>query len=87
MFNLTWTPHSSLEKDNSLKHSCGSPRIGCLEYIYNLQIVLILQDMLLAATLIQDAAASRNMNFKTDERSIRLVEYNDVHTLINALCK
>ena len=25
-------PHSSLEKDNSLNHSCVSPKMGCLEY-------------------------------------------------------
>ena len=31
MCNL-WTPHSSLEKDNSLNHSCVSPKMGCLEY-------------------------------------------------------
>ena len=31
---LSWTPHSSLEKDNSLNHSCVSPNnMGCLEYI------------------------------------------------------
>ena len=29
---LSWTPHSSLEKDNSLHHSCVSPNMGCLEY-------------------------------------------------------
>ena len=32
MCNLSWTPHSNLEKDNSLNHSCASPRMGCLEY-------------------------------------------------------
>ena len=33
MCNLSWTPHSNLEKDNSLKnHSCVSPKMGCLEY-------------------------------------------------------
>ena len=32
MCNLPWTPHSSLEKDNSLNHSCVSPKMGCLEY-------------------------------------------------------
>ena len=31
MCNL-WTPHSNLEKDNSLNHSCVSPSMGCLEY-------------------------------------------------------
>ena len=30
--NLSWTPHSNLEKDNSLNHSCVSPMMGCLEY-------------------------------------------------------
>ena len=31
--SLHWTPHSSLEKDNSLNHSrCVSPKMGCLEY-------------------------------------------------------
>ena len=30
MCNLSWTPHSNLEKDNY----CVSPRMGCLEYIY-----------------------------------------------------
>ena len=33
MCNLSWTPHSSLEKDNSLNHSCVSLKMGCLEYI------------------------------------------------------
>ena len=28
------TPHSSLEKDNSLNYSCVSPIMGCLEYLY-----------------------------------------------------
>ena len=32
MCNLSWTPHSNLEKDNSLNHSCVSPNMGCLEY-------------------------------------------------------
>ena len=32
MCNLSWTPHSSLEKYNSLNHSCVSPKMGCLEY-------------------------------------------------------
>ena len=32
MCNLPWTPHSNLEKDNSLNHSCVSPKLGCLEY-------------------------------------------------------
>ena len=32
MCNLLWTPHSNLEKDNSLNHSCVSPKMGCLEY-------------------------------------------------------
>ena len=32
MCNLSWTPHSSIEKDNSLNHSCVSPKMGCLEY-------------------------------------------------------
>ena len=27
------SPQSSLEKDNSLNHSCVSPRLGCLEYV------------------------------------------------------
>ena len=31
--NLSWTPHSSLEKVNSLNNSCVSPRMGHLEYI------------------------------------------------------
>ena len=31
MCNLSWTPHSNLEKDNSLNHSRVRPRIGCLE--------------------------------------------------------
>ena len=26
MCNLSWTPHSNLEKDNSLNHSCVSPK-------------------------------------------------------------
>ena len=30
--NLSWTPHSRLEKDNSLNHSGVSPNMGCLEY-------------------------------------------------------
>ena len=32
MCNLSYTPHSSLEKDNSLNHSCVSPKMDCLEY-------------------------------------------------------
>ena len=32
MCNLSWTPHSSLEKNNSLNRSCVSPKMGCLEY-------------------------------------------------------
>ena len=32
MCNLSWTPHSSLEADNALNHSCVSPKMGCLEY-------------------------------------------------------
>ena len=31
MCNLSWTPHSSPEKDYSLNHSYGSPNMGCLE--------------------------------------------------------
>ena len=33
MCNLSWTPHSNLEKDNSLNHSCDSvsPKMDCLE--------------------------------------------------------
>ena len=31
MCNL-WTPHSNIEKDNSLNHSCVSPSMGCFEY-------------------------------------------------------
>ena len=37
VYNLSWTPHSSLEKDNSLNHSCVSPSMDCftgLEYTY-----------------------------------------------------
>ena len=48
MCNLSWTPHSNLEKDNPLSHSCVSPRMGCLEYTtkkknYELLEVLILK--------------------------------------------
>ena len=32
MCNLSWTPHSNIEKDNSLNHSYVSPKIGFLEY-------------------------------------------------------
>ena len=32
MCNLSWTPHSNLEKDNSLNHTYVSPKRGCLEY-------------------------------------------------------
>ena len=32
MCNITWPPHSSLEMDTSLNHSCVSPSMGCLEY-------------------------------------------------------
>ena len=32
MCKFSWTPHSSLEKDNSLNHSCVSRKMGCLEY-------------------------------------------------------
>ena len=38
MCNLSWTPHSSLEKDNSLNHSCVSHRMGDLDYIIILYI-------------------------------------------------
>ena len=31
MCNLSWTPHSNLEKDSSLNHSCVSPKMGCLD--------------------------------------------------------
>ena len=33
MCNLSWTPHSNIEKDNSLNHSesCVSPKMGCLD--------------------------------------------------------
>ena len=34
MCNLSATPHSSLEKDNSLNHSCVSPKMGCLDYTF-----------------------------------------------------
>ena len=30
MCNMSWTLHSSLEKDNTLNHLCVSPRMGCL---------------------------------------------------------
>ena len=33
MCTLSWTPHSSLEKDNSLNHACVSPKMGCLEFM------------------------------------------------------
>ena len=32
MCNKSWGPYSSLEKNNSLNHSCVSPKMGCLEY-------------------------------------------------------
>ena len=32
MCNLSWTPHSNLEKDNSLNHSCVNPKMGSFEY-------------------------------------------------------
>ena len=28
MCNLSWTPYTSLEKDNSLNHSCVGPKDG-----------------------------------------------------------
>ena len=31
MCNLSWTPHSNLANDNSLNHSCVSPKMGCLQ--------------------------------------------------------
>ena len=37
MCNLSWTPHSSPEKDNSLNDSCVSPKMGCLEYTKELR--------------------------------------------------
>ena len=37
MCNLSWTPHSSLEKDNSVNHSCVSPKMGRLEYTNKLR--------------------------------------------------
>ena len=33
--NLSWTPHSSLVKDNSQNQSWVSPGMRCLEYLYN----------------------------------------------------
>ena len=33
MCNLSWNPRSSLEKDNSLNHSCVSHSMLCLEFI------------------------------------------------------
>ena len=30
---VSWTPHSTLEKDNSLNYSCLSPSMGWLEYM------------------------------------------------------
>ena len=30
---MSWTPHSSLEKDNSLNQYYVSPKMDCLEYI------------------------------------------------------
>ena len=35
MCKLSWTPHSSLEKDNSLNHACVSPNMGCLGGLHN----------------------------------------------------
>ena len=32
MCNLSSTPHSNLEKDNSLNNSCVGPKMGCLEH-------------------------------------------------------
>ena len=33
-----WTPHSNLEKDNSLNHSCVSPNMGCAPYCSQLWV-------------------------------------------------
>ena len=33
MYNLSWTPHSKLQNDNSLNQSCVSPRMDCSEHI------------------------------------------------------
>ena len=40
MCNVSWTPHSNLEKDNcySVNHSYVSPKMGCLEYYIQLYI-------------------------------------------------
>ena len=38
MCNLSWTPHSSLEKDNSPINHCVSPGMGCLWYYKELRI-------------------------------------------------
>ena len=46
MCNLSWTPHSSLEKDNSLNHSCHIRRMGCLEYTTKkLPIIIVIFNM------------------------------------------
>ena len=45
MCNLSWTSHSSLEKDNFLNHSYVSPNMGCLECrqtVINLQLCRLL---------------------------------------------
>ena len=40
MCNLSWTPHSSLEKDNSLNHSCGSLRMGYVSFVLTAWLAL-----------------------------------------------
>ena len=40
MCNLSWTPHSNLEKDNSLNHYCVSPKIAAMAHAIWLALCL-----------------------------------------------
>ena len=51
MCNLSWTPYSSLEKDNSLNHSGASPQNGLFGG-YNLELFAELSDMSLFLSIL-----------------------------------
>ena len=53
MCNLSWTPHYSLEKDNSLNHSCVSQKIGCLEYLIKKKVETSIVSYLMSVGTVQ----------------------------------
>ena len=57
MCNLSWTPHSNLEKDNSLNHSCVSPVRWAVwsihNYMYYLKTVRLLRHHTVSIVMIR----------------------------------